>query len=152
MRLTFGALAYLLVAALLVVLGFAGLSNAISPPRKGEPAARTERRDEFPTASRGSIASKPANLPSPERVPVWIAPTEKYPASAFNVNSAARAKQTARSPASRDWRLRERDAAFETSSGMSSFAPSEARSRGQGGQPVHSHQDPIQFRERTEPR
>ena len=151
MRLTFGALAYLLVPALLVVLGLAGLSYALSPPRKGEPAARTERH-EFPAASKGPIASKPANLPSPERVPVWIAPTEKYPASAFNVNSAARAKQTARSPASRDWRLRERDAALEASSGMSSFAPSEARIREHGGQSLHRHQDPIQFREKNEPR
>ena len=152
MRLTFGALAYLLAAALLVLLGIGGLSYAISPLGKGEPAARTEQRAESPAPSKRPIASKPADVPGLERAPVWIAPTEKYPASAFVVNSAGRAKQMARGKPSKDWRLRERDGSFEAPSGVSSFAASEARNRGQGGQSIHGHQDPIQFRERTEPR
>ena len=144
MKVSHGLVGYFLCATGIVALGGLGLSYAISPDSTAQRAVT--KRLVSPQASTKSVEEK--EVPDdPNRVPVWIMPTQKYPASAFTVKNASRAKEAARGGRPNDWRLRERRPGFDAPTGMSAFADRDSRPEYESG-----YRDPMQFRERTEPR
>lgn len=137
-------IAYLAGVLALVAVGFGGLWVLASSPRE----------EAVPASVARAAPQKPApdvpTLRTADQPPTWIAPTQAYPPSAFAVKNAARAKKAAQSRA--DWRLREPGG--PEVEGVSSYAPQPGRREpaadGRGG--YGGYQEPIQFREKTEPR
>ena len=143
MRLGYGLIGYLLCATGVIALGGLSLSYAIAPDGTVQPVPS---KLVSPQTSIQTVEEKerPDDL---NRVPVWIMPTQKYPASAFTVKNASRAKEAARAGRPNDWRLREHRPGFDAPVGMSAFADG-------GSRPDYEsrYREPMQFRERTEPR
>ena len=138
MKLSYGLIGYLLCATAVVALGVLGSSYAVAP----DPTTQREATKKMFTPQSAIKPVKENGVPNdPNRVPVWIIPTQKYPASAFTVENASRAKEMARGDRSNDWRLRERRPRFDGPTGMSAYAD--------GGS---GYRESMQFRERTEPR
>ena len=163
MKFAYGMFGYLASAAAVVALSITTVSYALAPTEAAVAAEKAET-----TASAVTSAAAPipeARIVDGERVPVWIAPTTKYPASALALNTAPRAKQIAREGNGGDWRLNGRADRFEEPMGMSSYAAETRMQRDTFGYyqapsyyrdaPVYREsrsREPMQFRERSEPR
>ena len=152
MKFAYGMIGYIAGASALVALGVAGVSYAVAPYGTSREVMKSERAAEKPAET---MASKTAALATAvsdaERVPTWIAPTHKYPVSALNMKTAPRAKQLAHEgyQGRGDWRLNERQVSFNSSVAMSSYAETRIQP---SYQEAPRHREPMQFRERTEPR
>jgi hypothetical protein len=148
MKLMWGLLGYLAGAAALAGSVALGLSYAL-PPADG--SGQAPRLAATPPEQKAAAAGTSVDpTPEPDRVPVWIAPTAKY--APVVVNTARRAREMARrGGSSDDWRSRERAETLGGDGGWSGFAPQAAPRRGQQAEGPR-YREPIQFREKTEPR
>jgi hypothetical protein len=149
MKLGYVFLCYLAAGCGLIALAAFGVSHAVAPDGAMNAAPVSKQ----PTQAKPErAASSTTALPeTPERTPIWIAPTAKYPVSALNVNTADRSRKLARDgvSGSRDGRLRDREVSFSPSDGMSSYAATRVQPP---FQQELRYQEPMQFREKTEPR
>jgi hypothetical protein len=146
MKLLYGLVGYVMAAAALVGVAAFAISGAVKPTDASDTSSLQSQKlvaAEVAAKAEQIVATTPG-----ERLPVWIAPTQKYAAPSFQTNNAALAKRIARGGSSADdWRLRERRPGALPAN-VTSYAATPAQQ-----QPSHSrHHEPIQFRERTEPR
>jgi hypothetical protein len=149
MKFTKGMVGYLAVVSALVALSITGVSYAVAPYGTTE-AAKADRVPEKPIeATATKTAALTAAVSDAERQPTWIAPTHKYPVSALNMKVTPRPKNGL--IGRNDWRLQERQTAFNKPATMTSYAPA-PRVQDEIDQPAPRYREPMQFRERTEPR
>ncbi len=158
MKLAYGLIGYAAGAAFLIALAIVGTSSLLGPSNAPAIAQAETHTEADKPARTGGIAVSAAS--DEERVPVWIAPTPKYPVSAFNAANAAaaRARLAARAAGSDDWRLRERNTTgydYEAPVGLSSYGE-EARFERSAYRPsamaVPRYNTSIPMRERLEAR
>lgn len=142
MAFAFQLIAYLAGVVALVVLGVGGFWVIASSPKEAV----------VPTSVAHTVTPKPAPEDpasrTADRPPTWIAPTQVYPPSAFVVKNAARARKAAKNR--EDWRLKEPSG--PEIEGVSSYAPQSGHQRDHAPEERGGYREPIQFREKTEPR
>ena len=147
MKFAYGMMGYIAGASALVALGVCGVSYAVAPYGTSTDVMKSERASD--TANK-TVALATA-VSDAERVPTWIAPTHKYPVSALTMKTAPRAKQLAQGSQGRgDWRLNERPVSFNGPVAMSSYA--ETRMQPSYQQEAPRYREPMQFREKSDPR
>jgi hypothetical protein len=149
MKLAYGMISYLAGAAASVAIIADTVLLLVGPDKTPVAVVKAETSGAAP-AEPIAVASDIAAAPADDlnRVPTWIAPTPEYPAA--TPNNAEQAKKQARSRKAEsrhsDWRLRERHQNFESPYGALGFATDPRARRNQ------AYEEPIQFREKTEPR
>jgi len=151
MKLAYATIGYFTGAAVLIASGigvgalFLG-PNTVPSARMTADAVTAEPGKAAPAET---TAAAPSGDEDPNRAPVWIAPTPTYPEVA--PNNAEQAKKLTRSKNAEsrraDWRLRERQRSFEGFDGALGFAGDPRLQQRRS-----SYQEPIQYREKTEPR
>ena len=148
MKLVWALLGYCAGAVALAGLAVFVLYDLRAPADASASAEAAAPRTATPQPA-ATAAADPAS--DPNRLPVWIAPPAKYPPA--TINTAPRARALARGGGSDDWRLRERstDGVSSGEDGWSSYAPTGAPERGRSSD-APRYREPIQFREKTEPR
>ena len=146
MKLAYGMISYLAGAAASVAIIIDTVSLLIGPDKTPVAVVKAETSGAEPIAVTPVIAAAPTD--DPNRVPTWIAPTPDYPAATPNNAEQAKKQARGKKPESRhsDWRLRERHQSFEGPYGALGFATDPRARRNQ------AYEEPIQFREKTDPR
>jgi hypothetical protein len=141
---------YIAVVSALVALSITGVSYAVAPYGSSTEVVKADRAPEKPIeATANKTAALTAAVADAERQPTWIAPTHKYPVSALNMKVTPRPKNGL--IGRNDWRLQERQTAFNAPATMTSYA-ADTRVQNDSYQPAPRYREPMQFRERTEPR
>ena len=148
MKLVYGLISYLAGASALIALGIGAISLLISPDETSAAKVKAETSGAAPAETIATTAIDPHDR---NHVPIWIAPTPKYSYAAPDNAEQAGKLARGRKPEGRysDWRLRERYRNGEGAGSALGYT-TDARTRRQTADQLYH--EPIQFREKTEPR
>lgn len=145
--LVYGLISYLAGASALIALSIGAISLLISPDETSAAKVKAEISGAAP------VETVVAAIDPDDRNhdPIWIAPTPKYSYAAPDNADQAGKLARGRKPEGRysDWRLRERYRNGEGAGSALGYT-TDARTRRQTADQLYH--EPIQFREKTEPR